>query len=229
MTTFKHWLISEAAIGPQNIQYDDQGRPSFRVYVLNDGVNVGLETLQGGRYKYQGDMFSNVFEDSALLKGYKIFNWHSDLPEGSGYGPMFYDICMEIATNRGGHLASMTLVNRLRMVAAGVDFDYEQAKERKGAAGGDTSDRAESVYKVYYEGRGGPMSFGGRVEKVQPNVMVSNDPEQVKKPWMYMLYRKSPTILPKLIEMNSKGQPVLVLGTVKSGVKPIINMNLAAA
>ena len=221
MTTFKHWLISEAAIGPQNIQYDDQGRPSFRVYVLNDGVNVGLETLQGGRYKYQGDMFSNVFEDSALLKGYKIFNWHSDLPEGSGYGPMFYDICMEIATNRGGHLASMTLVNRLRMVAAGVDFDYEQAKERKGSAGGDTSDRAESVYKVYYEGRGGPMSFGGRV--------VSNDPEQVKKPWMYTLYRKRPTILPKLIEMNSKGQPVLVLGTVKSGVKPIINMNLAAA
>jgi hypothetical protein len=136
MTTFKHWLISEAAIGPQNIQYDDQGRPSFRVYVLNDGVNVGLETLQGGRYKYQGDMLSNVFENSALLKGYKIFNWHSDLPEGSGYGPMFYDICMEIATNRGGHLASMTLVNRLAMVSGGGDFDYEQAKERKGSAGG---------------------------------------------------------------------------------------------
>jgi hypothetical protein len=222
MTNFKQWLFSEAAIGPQNIQYDEQGRPSFRVYVLNDGVNVGLETLQGGRYKYQGDMFSNVFENSALLKGYKIFNWHSDLPEGSGYGPMFYDICMEIATNRGGCLASMTLVNRLAMVSGGGDFDYEQAKERKGSAGGDTSDRAESVYKAYYERR-------GDVEKVQPGIVVSKDPEQTSKPWMYTLYRKRPTILPKLIEMNSKGQPVLVLGTAKSGVKPITNMSLTTA
>jgi hypothetical protein len=222
MINFKRWLVSEAAIGPQNIQYNDQGRPNFRVYVLNDGVNVGLETLQGGYYKYQGDMFSNVFEDSSLLKGYKIFNWHSDLPEGSGYGPMFYEMCMEIATNRGGCLASMTLVNRLRMVSAGVDFDYEQTKKEKGAAGGDTSDRAESVYKFFYERR-------GDVDKVDPGIVVSKDPEQAAKPWMYTLYRKRPTMLPKLIEMNSKGQPVLVLGTAKSGVKPITNMNLTTA
>ena len=177
MLHFKEWILNEAAIGPQSIQYDAQGRPNFRVYILNGGVNVGLETLKGGSYKYAGDMLSNVFGNSEMLKGYKIFNWHSDLPEGAGYGPMFYDICMEIATSKGGYLASMTLVNRLATIQSGDGFDYEQSRERKGAAGGDTSDRAEPIYKFYYEKR-------GDVEKVQPNVAVKNDPEQASKPWM---------------------------------------------
>lgn len=209
---FKEWLINEAAVGVRNIQYDAQGRPSFRVYILNNGTNVGLEVLEGGTYKYAGDMFSQIFGNADLLKGYKLFNWHSDLPEGSGYGPMFYDICMEIATNKGGHLASMTLANRL----AG---DLEGARERKGSAGGDTSDRAEPIYKFYYEKR-------GEVEKVRPAISFQNDPEYETKPWMYVLYRKKPTVLPALIEMNKKGKPVLVAGT-GINAKPISDMNFS--
>jgi len=204
--SFRDWLVNEAAIDPNSIRYDAQGRPNFRVYIMNDGGIVGLETLQNGQYKFAGDMFSNIFGDSSLLKGRKIFNWHSELPEGSGYGPMFYDICMEIATIKGGHLASMTLVNRLALISSGKDFDYEQSKERKGAAMGDTSDRAEPIYKFYYEKR-------GDVEKVDPGVRVANDPEQASKPWMYMLYSKKPTVMTKLIEMNHLTQPVLVSGT----------------
>jgi len=166
MFAFREWLMNEAAMGPNSIRYDAQGRPNFRVYIMNDGGLVGLETLQNGQYKFAGDMFSNIFGDSSLLRGRKIFNWHSDLPEGSGYGPMFYDICMEIATIKGGHLASMTLVNRLALVSSGKDFDYEQSKERKGASMGDTSDRAEPIYKFYYEKR-------GDVEKVDPGVRVA--------------------------------------------------------
>lgn len=216
MQRFKDWLISEAAMGPQNIQYNDQGRPNFRIYILNGGINVGLELLKNGSYKYEGDMFSNVFGDSDLLRGHKIFNWHSDLPEGVGYGPMFYEICMEIAANKGGHLASMTLVNRLAIAKSGQVFDHEQAKERKGAAGGDASDRVESVYKKFYE--------RNDIEKTQPNIKLPNDPDQANKPWMYVLYRKRPTVLSKLIEMNSKGSPVLVLGN-SYNAKPIMDIN----
>jgi hypothetical protein len=217
MTTFSEWMIFEAAMGLQNIQYDENGRPNFRVYIMNGGELVGLEMRQGGHYKFAGDMFSNVFGHSDLLKGHKIFNWHSELPEGSGYGPMFYDICMEIATSKGGCLASMTLVNRLAMIRSGQDFDYEQSRERKGAAMGDTSDRAEPIYKFYYEKR-------GDVEKVDPGIRVANDPEQASKPWMYMMYRRKPTVLSKLIEMNGKGQPVLVSG-MGMHATPITSMN----
>lgn len=216
MSRFKEWLIKEAAISPQDIQHDDQGRPNFRVYVLNGGVSVGLEIFKGGGYKYEGDMFSNVFGETNLLKGEKLFNWHSDLPEGVGYGPMFYEICMEIATNKGGFLASMTLVNRLGITNSGKDFDYEQAKERKGASGGDSSDRVEGVYEKFY-GR-------SDIEKTRPNIALPADPEMDTKPWMYMLYRKKPTVIPQLIEMNKKGQPVFVSGT-GLGARPITSMN----
>lgn len=203
-------------MGPKDVRYDDQGRPNFRIYILNGGVNVGLELLKGANYKYEGDMLSDVFGDSSLLDGHKIFNWHSDLPEGAGYGPMFYEICMEIATNKGGCLASMTLVNRLAMAKSGSDFDYEQTKERKGAAGGDSSDRVESVYKKFYE--------RNDIQKIQPKVSLPNDPEIQSKPWMYMMYRKNPTIMNELIRMNGQGQPVFVSG-LGFNSKPITSMN----
>lgn len=213
MIRFREWLINEAAIGPQNIQYDAQGRPNFRVSIRNQGQIIGLEILQGGGYNYAGDLVSDVFGDSNLLKGYKIFNWHSDLPEGGGYGPMFYDIALEIATKNGGHLASATLVNRLQNV--------RDAKENKGHAGGDASDAAEGIYKFYYEKR-------GDVEKAEPNLVLMNEPDQASKPWMYELYRKSPTVLPRLVDMNGKGQPVLVSG---AGVnaQPISDMNFGTS
>lgn len=213
MLLFRDWLINEAAIGPQNIQYDDQGRPSFRVSIRNNGAIIGLETLQGSNYKYAGDLVSDVFGNASLLKGYKLFNWHSDMPSGGGYGPMFYDIALEIATNNGGYLASATLVNRL--------LNVQGAKENKGHAGGDASDAAEGIYKFYYERR-------GDVEKVQPNIVLQNEPDQASKPWMYELYRKQPTVIPQLIEMNKKGQPVLVVGLAQNA-RPIADINLNAA
>ena len=221
MIRFREWLISEAAIGPQNVQYDAQGRPNFRVYIHNDAAIVGLETLQNGSYKFAGDMFSNIFGDSEMLKGHKIFNWHSDLPEGSGYGPMFYDICMEIATLKRGSLASMTLVNRLVLINSGRPFDYEDSKKGKGGYMGDTSDRAEPIYKFYYEKR-------GDIEKINPGIMVEGDPEQSSKPWMYTLYRKKPTVLSKLIEMNHLTKPVLVSGT-GMHAKAIMNLDFGVA
>lgn len=52
MLKFMEWLITEVAIGPQNVQYDDQGRPNFRVSIRNGGQIIGLEMLQGSSYKY---------------------------------------------------------------------------------------------------------------------------------------------------------------------------------
>jgi hypothetical protein len=212
---FKEWIVNETAIGPQNIQHDAQGRPNFRVYILNSGQNVGLELLTNGSYKYAGDMFGQVFNNTDLLEGYRIFNWHSDLPEGAGYGPMFYEICMEIATIKGGYLASMTLVNRLDIIKSGKDFNYENAQDRKGAAGGDTSDRAEGVYKKFYE--------RGDIEKIQPKISL-DDPDYSKKPWMYQLYRKNLDVLTKLMNMNRTSSPVFVRGTGHSA-QPITNIN----
>jgi hypothetical protein len=212
MTRFKEWLINEAAIGPQNIRYDTQGRPNFRVSIRNQGQIIGLEILQGSNYKYAGDMVSDDFGDENLLKGYKIYNWHADMPQGAGYGPMFYDIALEIATKNGGYLAPSTLLNRFKNI--------HDAKERKGHGGGDATDAAESVYKFIYERR-------GDVEKVQPNIVLANEPDQAEKPWMYEFYQKKPTVLPQLIEMNRKGRPVLVSG-VGIQAEPIIDMNFNA-
>jgi hypothetical protein len=213
MLRFKEWLISEAAIGPQNIQYDAQGRPNFRIYIQNEGQIIGLETLQGSNYKYAGDMVSDDFGDSALLKGYKLYNWHADLPSGAGYGPMFYDIALEIATKNGGYLAPSTLLNRFKNIST--------AKDNKGTLGGDATDAAEGIYKFLYERR-------SDVEKIQPNIVLQNEPDQAAKPWMYELYRKSPTVLPRLIDMNGKGQPVLVSGT-GVNAQPISDMNFGTS
>lgn len=213
MLNFREWLINEAAIGPQSVQYDAQGRPNFRVSIRNEGAIIGLELLNGASYKYAGDLVSDIFGDSSLLKGYKLYNWHSDLPSGGGYGPMFYDIALEIATKNGGYLASATLMNRLQNV--------QGAKENKGHAGGDASDAAEGIYKFYYEKR-------GDVEKVQPNIVLADEPDQASKPWMYELYRKKPTVLPQLIEMNKKGQPVLVVGLAQNA-RPVEDMNFGAS
>lgn len=57
---FRDWLIGEAAIGPQNVQYDPQGRPNFRVSIRNEGQIIGLEILQGGGYRYAGDLVSQL-------------------------------------------------------------------------------------------------------------------------------------------------------------------------
>lgn len=194
---FKEWLINEAAVGLSDVRYDDQGRPNFRISIRNQGQIIGLEMLQGGGYKYSGDLVSDDFGDQNLLRGYKLFNWHSDLPEGAGYGPLLYDTALEIATKNGGYMASATLLNRLRNNASG--------KENKGHAGGDASDRAEGIYRFYYERR-------NDVEKTQPNIILANEPDQSSKPWMYELYRKNPSFIPKMIDMNSRGQPVLVSG-----------------
>lgn len=213
MICFKEWLISEAAIGVQNIQYDSQGRPNFRIAIRNDGAIIGLELLQGANYKYAGDLVSDDFGETGLLKGYKLYNWHADLPAGQGYGPMFYDIALEVATNNGGYLAPSTLLNRFKNIG--------DAKKNKGALGGDATDAAESIYKFFYEKR-------GDVEKVQPNIVLTDEPDQARKPWMYELYRKKPTVIPQLIEMNKKGQPVLVRGT---GIRaePISDINFNVA
>lgn len=213
MTNFREWLIIEAALGPQNIQYDHQGNPTFRVSIRDQGAIIGLEILRGAAYKYSGELQSGNFGDVRSLKGYKLFNWHSDLPEGGGYGPMLYDIAMEIATKNGGYLASATLINRLNNV--------QGDKESKGHLGGDASDAAEGIYRFYYERR-------GDVEKVEPNIILMNEPEQASKPWMYELYRKRPTVLPQLIEMNKKGRPVLVAGF-GINARPIVDMNFGVS
>lgn len=210
---FSEWLLFEGAIGPESIRYDANGYPNFRVYIMNNGQIIGLEINKGGGYRFAGDMVSNDFGVTGALKGYKLYNWHSDLPTGAGYGPMFYDIAMEIATKNGGYLVSSTLLNRLGNVVG--------AKENKGGAGGDASDEAEAIYKFYYERR-------NDVEKVQPNIILANEPDQASKPYLYELYRKKPTILPRLIEMNGKGHPVLVSGT-SFNAKPVIDMNFNVA
>lgn len=207
MKTFRNWLICEAAIGLQNIQYNATGHPNFRIKVKENGRQLILELLQGSNYKYAGDMFSDVFGESNILKGYKLFNWHADLPSGSGYGPLFYDICLEIATKNGGYMASSTFINRLKNVAG--------AKENKGSFGGDASDAAEGIYKFYYYKR-------NDVEKVQPNIVLGNEEDQSKKEYLYELYRKQPVILNQLIEINKSGkQPVMVDGI----GQPIIDLN----
>ena len=138
----ENFNINEAAIGPKNIQYSESGFPAFRVKILEGGKELQLELLRGQgqpgvpsniNYKYAGDLGS---EYSDILKGYKLYNWHSDLPRG--YGPLFYDIALEIVTKNDGYLASTTLLNALK------NYDPVKRKQDKGLSyGGDTSDAAE--------------------------------------------------------------------------------------
>jgi len=198
MINFKEWLFIEAAIGVQSIQYNNAGYPNFRIKIKNNGAQLMLELLQGSSYKFSGDLMSDVFGESSILNGYKLFSWHSDLTTGAGYGPLFYDIALEIATKNGGYLASSTLLNRLQNVKG--------AKENKGTLGGDATDAAESIYRFYYYKR-------SDVEKVQPNIILGNEEDQARKEYLYELYRKQPTVLNSLIQMNKNGkQPVLVNG-----------------
>lgn len=74
MIRFREWLISEAAIGPQNVQYDAQGRPNFRVSIREQGKIIGLELLQGAGYKYSGDLVSDVLGDCLNLMVIATFN-----------------------------------------------------------------------------------------------------------------------------------------------------------
>lgn len=207
MLTFKEYFFCEAAINIQNIQYNPSNYPNFRIKIKNAGSQLILEILQNNNYKFAGDLMSDVFGDVSILKGYKLYNWHSDLPTNAGYGPLFYDIATEIATKNGGYLISSTFLNRLQNVA--------NAKDNKGSIGGDTSDAAENIYKFYYYKR-------NDVEKIQPNIILNNEPDQANKPHMYELYRKNPTTLNQLIQINKNGkQPVLVNGI----NEPLINFN----
>jgi hypothetical protein len=55
-----------------------------------------------------------------------------------------------------------------------------------------------------------------------PNLIFKNEDEQGKNPWLYDLYRKPPTTLNQLIQMNNSGkQPVLTDGVGRA----IIDLN----
>jgi hypothetical protein len=205
---FKSFLLCEAAFGPQNIKYSPTGFPNIRIVVLENGREIQLWSLKGQgsvgtphniAYKYVGDLGSEDFGDTNSLKGYKLYNYHADRLEG--YGPLLYDIAMEIATKNGGYLASTTFLNALK------NLDPTKRKESKGTGmGGDTSDAAENLYKFYYWKR-------SDVEKVQPNIILGYEDDQGKKPHLYELYRKQPTTLNQFIQMNNNGkQPVLTNG-----------------
>lgn len=209
---FKQWILSEAAIGVKDI-LGPSGKPNFRININQNGRQIILELLNPkGFYKFAGDLLSEDFPFNGL-SGYKLFNWHADLPQG--YGPLFYDIAMEIATKNGGYLASSTLLNRLKNI--------KDAKTNKGHMGGDTSDLAEYIYKFYYYKR-------NDITIEQPNIVLPEEPDQVDKPYLYEIYKKQITIIPKLIQMNKQAQInnnknyVLVSGT-GAQVSPIFDIN----
>ena len=96
-------------------------------------------------------------------------------------------------------LASTTFLNAIN------NLDPIKRKENKGVgAGGDSSDAVENLYKFYFYNR------KEDVESVLPNVILGNEKDQSVKPYLYELYRKPPTTLNQLIQMNNSGnQPVL--------------------
>lgn len=209
METFKSFFVlCEAAFGPQNITYTATGFPIIRIVIVENGREIQLWKLRGQgvvgsphniNYQFAGDLGSEHFGDDHSLKGYKLYNYHSDGLQG--YGPLLYDIAIETATKNGGYLASTTFLNALN------NLDPTKRKENKGVgAGGDTSDAAESLYKFYFYNR-------KDVESVLPNVILGNEKDQSSKPYLYELYRKPPTTLNQLIQMNnSDNQPVLTDG-----------------
>jgi hypothetical protein len=209
---FKQWILSEAAIGVKDI-LGPSGKPNFRINITENGRQITLELLTPkGFYKFAGDLLSEDFPFTGL-KGYKLFNWHADLPQG--YGPLFYDIAMEVATKNGGHLASSTFLNRLKNI--------KDAKNNKGHLGGDASDAADSIYKFYYYKR-------NDITKEQPNIVLPEEPDQANKPYLYEIYKKQITIIPQLININKNSQInnnknyVLVSG--HGGLpEPIMDMN----
>lgn len=126
--SFSNWLLNEAARGPNDL--------------VISGYKITLSfghTMLWNKGKFLGDLSTDsVYADTKLLPGYKLFMFHSEVPKG--WGPLLYDITMEITTLQGGHLVSATLVNRLN----GQDATYSE----KGFAGGDSSDAADNIYPL---------------------------------------------------------------------------------
>lgn len=222
---FKNYLIIEAAKGLKDLQFQGNS-PNFRIQIAEGGVFVRLYVSTPKGSKFAGDLSAReCFNNTKLLSGYKLFAWHSDVNESlaSGFGPFLYDIAMEVATLKGGYLVSHALINRLMLRhVKDVDGDGNPDEldkdfyDRKGGDGGDPTDEAENIYKFYYYNR-------KDVESTMPNIMFGHPaahklgkletlPEQHEKPYMYELYRKQPTTIRSMIELNKQGKIVLVDG-----------------
>lgn len=222
---FKNYLLIEAAKGLKDLQFQGNS-PNFRVQIAEGGrfVRLYVSTTRGS--KFAGDLSTReCFNDTKLLPGYRLFSWHSDINESlaSGFGPFLYDIAMEIATIKEGYLVSHALVNRLmlrHMEDVDGDGTYDDLDkdfyDRKGGDGGDPTDEAENVYKFYYYNR-------KDVESTMPNIIFGHPaahklgkletlPEQHERPYMYELYRKQPTTIRSMIELNKQGKIILVDG-----------------
>lgn len=234
---FKTWLINEVAKGLKDLQFSGPANniPNFKIQIADGGVFIRLYVSTPKGSKFAGDLHSNeCFNDTKLLSGYRLFAWHSDINESiaGGFGPFLYDIAMEIATIKGGYLVSHALVNRLMqrhvkdVDGDGVHDELDQDfYDRKGSSGGDPTDEAENVYKFYYYNR-------KDVESVMPNIMFGHPkavklgkfetlPEQHDKPYMYELYKKQPTTLQAMLNLNKQGKVVLVDGL----NQPILDLN----
>lgn len=234
---FKTYLLSEAAKGLKDLQFSgpQNNIPNFQVQIADGGMFVRLYVATSKGSKFAGDLSAReCFNNTQLLTGYKLFAWHSDINESlaNGFGPFLYDIAMEVASLKGGYLISHALVNRLlqRHVkdidGDGIGDELDQDfYNRKGGDGGDPTDEAENIYKFYYYNR-------KDVESVMPNIIFGHPrvaklgeldtlPEQHDKPYMYDLYRKQPTTIKSMIELNKQGKIVLVNGL----RQPILDLN----
>lgn len=132
--SFSNWLLHEAARGPQDV--------AMAGHVVT--LASGHVTLWNKKGNYLGDLVSDiVFANTTLLPGYKITMFHSNSEKG--WGPLLYDVAMELVTLQGGHLVSNTLTQRLEGKSA--------THGTKGHVGGDSSDDADKVYKFYATNR----------------------------------------------------------------------------
>jgi hypothetical protein len=239
MKTFKDYLIlSEAAKGLKDLTFSgpDNNFTNFRVQIADNGIFIRLYVNTPKGSKFAGDLHANeCFNNTKLLPPYRLFAWHSDINESlaNGFGPFLYDIAMETATLKGGYLTSHALVNRLMMRhLKDIDGDGKPDEldqdfyNRKGGSGGDPTDEAESVYKYYYYNR-------KDVESIMPNIIFGHPvahklgkletlPEQHEKPYMYELYRKQPTTIQQMVNLNKQGKIVLI----DAMNKPILNTNI---
>ena len=197
--SFSNWLLHEAARGP-----NDLAMSGYKVT-----LSFGQTMLWNKMAKHLGDLSIDlVYADTKLLPGYKLFMFHSEAPKG--WGPLLYDITMEVTTLQGGHLISNTLVNRLK----GRDAAYSE----KGFAGGDSSDAADNIYKFYTSKR-------EDVVKTQPDLSKFISEEELREsPYKFYLYSKPPTTLQQLIELNKSGKKVF--GTGNPGlIVPIMDLS----
>lgn len=230
---FRDYFLLEVAKGLKDLQFYGN-TPSFQVKILDGGTNIHFYTMApnrlGGKSStYSGGLdTSECFNDTRLLPPYKLFAWHSDINDSlaGGFGPFLYDIAMEIATVKGGYLISHAFVNRLigRHLKDDGTLNPDFHK-MKGGYGGDPTDEAEAVYQFYFYKR-------KDVESTMPNLILSTPasmkagkfeslPEQTDKPYLYQLYRKQPTTLNAMIELNKQGKEVLLNGM----NDPIMSLN----